>query len=59
MTKPKATRKRARRSVKPEDPEQYKRFVETAKRLGCDDPKALDKVMDSEGIKPKPTGGGA
>ena len=46
------------KKVKPDDPEQYKRFIEDAERLGCDDPDALDKVMESGVLKtnkPKPT----
>lgn len=33
--------------VKPEDPEQSKRFIEKAREIGCDeDPKAFDKVFE-------------
>lgn len=30
---------------KPDDPEQSKRFIETAKEVGADDPKALDRAF--------------
>jgi hypothetical protein len=30
---------------KPDDPEQSKRFIDTAKEIGADDPKALDRVF--------------
>ena len=30
---------------KPDDPEQSKRFIETAKEVGADDPKALDRAL--------------
>ena len=30
---------------KPDDPEQSKRFIETAKQVEADDPKALDRAF--------------
>ena len=39
-----------KKKVKPEDPEQYWRFVQKAKALGCDKP--FDQVFDKE-VKPK------
>jgi hypothetical protein len=30
---------------KPDDPEQSKRFIETAKEIGANDPKALDRAF--------------
>jgi hypothetical protein len=35
------------RKRKPDDPKQFERFVETAKRIGVDeDPEALDRAFD-------------
>ena len=51
----------SKKAVKPDDPEQYKRFVEDAERLGCNDPDALDKVLESGVLKTdkdKPSGNG-
>ncbi len=46
------TRKPAKRA--PDDPEQYKRFLETAKKAeASNDPKALDKAL-KEIARPKP-----
>jgi hypothetical protein len=49
-----ATRKVER---KPDDPEQSKRFIETAKEVGADDAKALDhafkKIASEKKERPK------
>jgi hypothetical protein len=37
---------------KPDDPEQSKRFIETAKEVGADDPKALDRAFKKIASKP-------
>jgi hypothetical protein len=40
---------------KPDDPEQSKRFIDTAKDVGADDPKALDRAFKKIAQpKPKP-----
>jgi hypothetical protein len=45
-------------TVKPDDPEQYRRFLDMAKEVGADEsPGALDKVFDRLKpaiIKPRP-----
>jgi hypothetical protein len=38
---------------KPDDPEQSKRFIETAKEVGADDPKALDRAFKKIATAPK------
>jgi hypothetical protein len=41
---------------KPDDPEQSKRFIDTAKEHGADDPKALDRNFKKVArSKPAPT----
>jgi hypothetical protein len=40
---------------KPDNPEQYRRFVETARELGADEsPGALDRAFEKVVGKPKP-----
>jgi hypothetical protein len=38
---------------KPDDPEQSKRFKDTAKEVGADDPKALDRAFKKVASAPK------
>ena len=39
---------------KPEDPEQYERFLKDSEKLGCEDLDTLDDVMKPELLKRKP-----
>ena len=39
------------KKIKPEDPEQYERFLEKAREIGCEDLSALDEVMKPEMLK--------
>lgn len=41
-----------RKPTKPDDPEQSKRFIETAESVGADDEKALDRAFTK--IKSEP-----
>lgn len=47
------------RRPKPDDPEQFKRFIKTAREIGADngDPNALDRVLEevARSARPKPT----
>jgi hypothetical protein len=36
---------RAGKSQSPDDPEESKRFIEDAERIGADDPDALDRAL--------------
>ena len=46
--------KQARRRATPDDPEQYRRFVETARELGADEsPDAMDRAFEQVVGKPK------
>jgi hypothetical protein len=48
-----------RRKLKPDDPEQFKRFIEAARELGVDpaDPETFDRVLEkvARSSHPKPT----
>jgi hypothetical protein len=51
--KVKTPKRSASKSRKPDDPEQFARFIETAQKLGVDDsPGALDRAFDKV-IQPK------
>jgi hypothetical protein len=39
---------------KPDDPEQSKRFIETAEKVGADDAEALGRALKRIGELPKP-----
>ncbi|MDE0411121.1 MAG: hypothetical protein OXI37_02755, partial [Gammaproteobacteria bacterium] len=39
------------KAVKQDDPEQSRRFIRDAERLGCDDPDALDRALKSGALK--------
>jgi hypothetical protein len=45
------------KATEPDDPEQYRRFVETARELSADEsPDAMDRAFDQVVRKPKPKG---
>jgi hypothetical protein len=59
--KTKAPRKSALKAQKrkPDDPQQFERFVETARRLGVDErgeafDRAFDKIVSTTKVRPKP-----